>query len=472
MNEERYHELLGRLLDDELDSTQGRELADWLPRNPDLRSDVKHHLQLWDLFSQQCRRERTADTFVESCKTRIAAGADENIFVRETEQKLREATGKTASTEGKPALSFIDWLRRFIPSPRWVVGFAAVLLIGLSAWLFPLVNSEPTLTVAMGTRVTVERGGQSFPAENGLKLLPGDLLKTASNEGALITCGRENTRIVINPNAALNIVSWKSGKRFELRQGRIEAMVAHQPRGNPMVWRTAQAEATVVGTELTLESATNATRLEVIEGTVKLTSLDNRQSIQLTNSQYAIAIPGIELKPQRFSGGLGTILREYWLGAEGFHVGNLTHDARYPNQPSGRDYLSSFAGPTNWGVNYGGRFRGYLHPPKTGVYIFWITANESAQLLLSSDETPGRAEMLASLSQSAPGGEWEKYPWQKSDPVALQAGRKYYIEALHKASNTGGDHCSVAWQPPGGKREVILGKFLSPFISTGEKGIP
>src|SRR5207253_256272 len=162
MNEERYHELLGRLLDDELDSTQGRELADWLPRNPDRRSDVQHHLLLWDLFSQQCQRERTADAFVEACKTRIAAGADENIFVRETEHKLRDAVGKTARTEGKSALSFIYWLRRFIPPPRWVVGFGAVLLVILGVWLFPPTGNEPTLAVAMGTRVIIERGGHSF----------------------------------------------------------------------------------------------------------------------------------------------------------------------------------------------------------------------------------------------------------------------------------------------------------------------
>src|SRR5438552_14215020 len=96
MNEERYDELLGCLLDDDLNSAQGRELADWLSENPDRRSDVQQHLQLWDLFSQQCRRERAVDAFVAACKTRIAAEADENIFVRETEQKLREAAGKTA----------------------------------------------------------------------------------------------------------------------------------------------------------------------------------------------------------------------------------------------------------------------------------------------------------------------------------------------------------------------------------------
>jgi len=38
---------------------------------------------------------------------------------------------------------------------------------------------------------------------------------------------------------------------------------------------------------------------------------------------------------------------------------------------------------------------------------------------------------------------------------------------LHTASATDGDHCSVAWQPPGGQREVIPGEFLSPFNTKG-----
>ena len=471
MNEERYHELLGHLLDDELNSTQARELADWLPRNPDLRSDVQRHLKLWDLFSQQCRRERTADAFVEACKTRIAAGADENIFVRETEHKLRDAAGKKARTEGKSTLLLMDWFRRFVRSPRRVTGLAAALLIGLSILLFPSSNNEPTLAVAKGTRVTLERDGQSFAAENGLKLMPGDLLKTASNDAALITCGRENTRIVISPNSALKILSWKGGKRFDLPQGRIEATVAYQPKLHPMVWRTAQAEATVVGTELALEVATNTTKLEVLDGKVELSSLANGQVIQVTNSQYAVAAAGIELKAERFPLGCGTILREFWMGIQGFHVGDLTQDARYPNKPSGSEYRNSFASLTNWGINYGARFRGYLHPPRTGAYTFWITASESAQLWLSSDERPGQAEMVASLSQPVRLEEWEKYPWQKSERIKLQGGRKYYIEALHKAEQPGADHCSVAWQPPEGKRELIAGEFLSPFTPPTEKGI-
>src|SRR4030095_15441295 len=113
-----------------------------------------------------------------------------------------------------------------------------------------------------------------------------------------------------------------------------------------------------------------------------------------------------------------------------------------PNTPSGREYAGRFASPTKSAANYGARFRGYLHPPKTGVYTFWITANECAQLWLSPDESPDHAEMVASLNVPAPPEDWEKYPWQKSERIKLQAGRKYYLEALHKAFNAGVDHCS------------------------------
>ncbi len=358
--------------------------------------------------------------------------------------------------------------RRTLPRPALALAACLALLLGLSIWLFHSINNEPTLAVATGTRVTIERSGQSLAAKDGLKLLSGDLLTTTTNGPSLITYGRENTRIVVTSDTELKLLNWREGKRFELRQGRIEATVAHQPKGQPMVWRTAQAEATVVGTELALESSAKTTRLEVLDGKVELSSRSNGQVVQVTNSQYAVAAAGIELKAQRFPLGRGTILREYWLGVEGVNVGKLTHHSNYPNKPNGREYLTSFAGPTNWGVNYGGRFSGYLHPPKTGVYTFWIAASHSAQLFLSSDEMPGHVEMVASLGQPAPLGEWEKYPWQKSDPITLQAGRKYYLEALHQASGNGGDYCSVAWQPPGGKREVISGEFLSPFKPEGK----
>ena len=45
----------------------------------------------------------------------------------------------------------------------------------------------------------------------------------------------------------------------------------------------------------------------------------------------------------------------------------------------------------------------------------------------------------------------------------MEAGRKYYIEALHK-EGTGGDNVAVAWSGPGITQQVIEGKCLSPWL--------
>jgi hypothetical protein len=132
--------------------------------------------------------------------------------------------------------------------------------------------------------------------------------------------------------------------------------------------------------------------------------------------------------------------------------------------PSGTNYTPRFEGPKNWANNYGARLRGFLRAPRNGTYVFWVTANDSAQLWLSSDERPENVRLVASLSQPAAVGEWLKYPWQKSEPIKLEGGRNYYMELLHKASNRGGDHCEVAWQISGKPREVIGGEYLHPFV--------
>ncbi len=67
--------------------------------------------------------------------------------------------------------------------------------------------------------------------------------------------------------------------------------------------------------------------------------------------------------------------------------------------------------------------------------------------------------------------QWNKYPTQQSIAITLQAGKKYYIEALHKEGG-GGDNLAVAWQIPGGAQSVIAGQYLSvyqpPLVGGGQ----
>jgi len=136
----------------------------------------------------------------------------------------------------------------------------------------------------------------------------------------------------------------------------------------------------------------------------------------------------------------------------------------YPWHPSGRELRTSFEGPTDWGEYYLSRYRGWLRPPVTGDYTFWIASDNSSQLLLSSDETPAREKAIASISDFtwAKPREWSKFPSQRSEPVHLEAGRKYYLEALHEQS-TKGDNLAVAWSGPGLEQAVIDGRYLEPW---------
>jgi len=141
----------------------------------------------------------------------------------------------------------------------------------------------------------------------------------------------------------------------------------------------------------------------------------------------------------------------------------LTTHRDFPDHPSGRDHLDKFETPSHWGTNYGARLRGYLHPPRTGDYTFWIAAGDGGQFLLSPDDSPQNRQQIAYANSTAP-QEWTDNPGQQSSPITLIAGRKYYIEALQKMGAKREDHLAVAWQGPGRERELIPGEFLSPFL--------
>jgi hypothetical protein len=148
----------------------------------------------------------------------------------------------------------------------------------------------------------------------------------------------------------------------------------------------------------------------------------------------------------------GVILREYWTGIPGGKVADLTRHPNFPSKPDGVSYPELFEGPVNWGDNYGTRLRGYIHPKDSGNYTFWISGDDQCELWLSTDADPAHKTLIAKVPEISGNRQWEVNPAQKSNPVRLTAGQKYYLEALHKEA-TGEDSVSVGWQLPDGKME-------------------
>lgn len=160
----------------------------------------------------------------------------------------------------------------------------------------------------------------------------------------------------------------------------------------------------------------------------------------------------------------GSILREYWTGVSGTSVSSLTSDSRFPSSPSESAYLTKFEAQTNWNDNYGTRIRGFVHPPVTGNYIFWVCGDDNSELWLSTDDKQSNKVLIARNPGYTNELQWDKYPEQQSAAIPLVAGRRYYIEGLHK-EGAQGDNFAVGWQIPGSSYErPIPGNRLSPVI--------
>lgn len=164
--------------------------------------------------------------------------------------------------------------------------------------------------------------------------------------------------------------------------------------------------------------------------------------------------------------GSGGLRREWWTGIPGDRLPDLGKIEGFPARPQGNAAESQFAAPQDWGNDYLQRMWGFLIPPLDGDYVFWIAADDDAELWLSNDDTAQSRQRIAISAPVTGSGtkpmEWDRQPGQRSAPIRLQAGRRYLIEALHKEGG-GEDHVEVGWRLPDGVLErPIPGIHLSP----------
>jgi hypothetical protein len=159
------------------------------------------------------------------------------------------------------------------------------------------------------------------------------------------------------------------------------------------------------------------------------------------------------------------ILREVWLNiGSGNAVADLTNNPAFPNTPSSDGVLTDFfEAPANVADQYGQRLQALITAPQTGNYEFWIASDDASHLFISTDETPANKSLVASVAVWTNPREWTKEPNQQSAPIFLNAGQRYYIEALMKEGG-GGDNLSVRWRLPGGTiEEPIPASRCVPF---------
>lgn len=202
-----------------------------------------------------------------------------------------------------------------------------------------------------------------------------------------------------------------------------------------------------------------------------LVDTDGDTISDLLESQYGTAAWDATNRPNmgQLAGMAGYLTREKWAGISGATVAALTSS---PNFLQAADEISLVDGtepPRNEGDNFGARIRGALTAATTGYHSFWIAGDNNFELWLSSTASKFSKKRIAYLHgpewrehNSTLFRDWDRYGTQRSKRIWLEAGQAYFFEVLHK-ERTGGDFVSVAWQQPGGSRELIPASVLSSY---------
>jgi Leucine-rich repeat (LRR) protein len=166
----------------------------------------------------------------------------------------------------------------------------------------------------------------------------------------------------------------------------------------------------------------------------------------------------------------GSLLREVYFDAKSRFLGGLIDAASFPDSPLQLTQIGSFESPSIQISNYGQRISGYITAPATGDYVFYLAADDQAVLFLSTDTSRGNLRAIAREPEWTFSRDWtgtDRRPNREniSVPIALQAGQRYYLEAVVQQGG-GGENLAVAWQRPGDPvpengSEPIPGQFLS-----------
>ncbi|SET88271.1 PA14 domain-containing protein, partial [Hymenobacter actinosclerus] len=227
-----------------------------------------------------------------------------------------------------------------------------------------------------------------------------------------------------------------------------------------VLWAKALTDNSEVATATySFPAAWNLTSLERYEWDYAATSAKTSlasQNITLTSSPSFFTAassttptpptPPTTPAPDGGCAGTGSLLREQWDNVAGADLASVPTT----KAPTSSAPLTQFEHQTPAGgsTRYAARLRAYICPPQSGSYTFWLAADDAGELLLSSDEAPSHKQRIASCSGWTSGvHDFGRYASQQSAPVQLVAGRRYYIEALHK-QEWGPGYLAVAWRRP------------------------
>ncbi|MBM3839515.1 MAG: hypothetical protein FJ398_16400 [Verrucomicrobia bacterium] len=272
-------ELLVKWQDRSLSDEELAEFTTWLS-TPEGRARLRQELAFDSALLEALLAEKARQETAQQARAfETAEVRQSEVFAGSRLRKLRQAVQCSVSRAG------------------WKLGLpAAASVAALCFLLLRPAENEPLAQIEgrpQGT--TLVRGGKPVAWTGVMAVKSGDQIQTSAQNGATVAYLKEPTTLELNSGTRLRLERTNAAHRLELSQGTLTAKVAPQPKGHPMLILTPHAEAIVMGTEFLLAVDAQASRLEVLDGTVQFVNREDGKSALVTGGFFATASKGVEM---------------------------------------------------------------------------------------------------------------------------------------------------------------------------------
>jgi ferric-dicitrate binding protein FerR (iron transport regulator) len=192
-------------------------------------------------------------------------------FVRQlmVHTSLYEKYAQEKVSDVRPRVVRRATMRRLVPlAAGLVLAFAGLLA---SRWL-PERSGVVANVAGTDPGVVIVRGEQEITARNGAVLIRGDRIRTGTGQTLSLEYRRGKVKAVLGSGTVMDILG-PNESSIVLARGTLELDVAKRPMGRPFAVETPQAKVDVLGTAFKVSVSHKATRVDMEEGTARMSHL-------------------------------------------------------------------------------------------------------------------------------------------------------------------------------------------------------
>lgn len=226
----------------------------------------------------------------------------------------RPVASRSRAKKALPAIRTARNSRKTAGRPfTWIAAAAGVaaLLAVAASFIFLNKSEQPVVARMLDTvpSALLIRDGEQIALKAEMDVRTGDRIRVPASRSVKIefpdhtrltlgSADSDQTLALFDDYVAQRGTAGSDGKKIRLESGAMSANVTPQPKGRPMILATSRATAEVVGTQLKLSVEKEATRLDVLEGKVRLRRLSDFAVAEVTTGEFAVAAKDVDFTPR------------------------------------------------------------------------------------------------------------------------------------------------------------------------------